>query len=188
MKETVILVNTNDEIIGFEDKLKAHADGKLHRAYSIIVMNSKNEMLIQKRSMGKYHSGGLWSNACCSHPTIDMPYEEQIHNRLFWEMGFDCPLDWRFHFIYRHAFENTLIEYEYDHVYAGFFDGDVHINPAEIEAYKWADVDWLMDDITYNSDKYTVWFKMIIDNHWNDIIDNYRIYSSPKRYIATINS
>jgi isopentenyl-diphosphate delta-isomerase len=171
MKDTVILVNKNDEIIGFEDKLKAHVDGKLHRAFSITILNSKNEMLIQKRSSAKYHSGGLWSNACCSHQTIDMPYEDQIHNRLFWEMGFDCQLEWRFNFIYRHAFENNLIEYEYDHVYAGFFDGYVNINPEEIDAYQWADIDWLIDDIKHNSDRYTVWFRMIIENNLNDIIN-----------------
>lgn len=170
MKDTVILVDSNDEIIGFEDKLRAHVDGKLHRAFSIIIMNSKNEMLMQKRSKGKYHSGGLWSNACCSHPTMDMPHEQQIHNRLFWEMGFDCPLEWCFHFTYRHAFENALIEYEYDHVYAGFFDGRVNVNPAEIEAYRWTKLDALFDDIKSNYQNYTVWFRIIIEKHWNEVM------------------
>lgn len=187
MTHRLILVNKNDKVIGSEEKMTAHKTGKLHRAFSVIIYNSKQEMLLQQRSETKYHSGGLWSNACCSHPYADRSDESQIHNRLIEEMGFDCTLKWCFSFVYKHVFPNNLIEFEYDHVYAGLYDGPVHINASEIESYKWIDIDSLLYDIKYNSQKYTIWFRIIIENHLNDIADNILIHAPQNGCVNNIN-
>src|SRR4030042_2763439 len=121
--EKIILVDENDREIGTEEKLKTHEQGKLHRAFSIFVFNSKGELLLQRRAKGKYHSGGLWTNTCCSHPREGEKLEEAVHRRLKQEMGLDCPLKEAFSFIYKVRFENGLFEHELDHVFIGRVDG-----------------------------------------------------------------
>jgi isopentenyl-diphosphate delta-isomerase len=162
MNEKVVLVDENDREIGIEDKIKAHKEGKLHRAFSIFIFNSKGEMLLQKRAKNKYHSGGLWTNACCSHPRPNESLENAVHRRLKEEMGFDCQLNKAFHFIYKVNFENGLKEYEFDHVFIGVYDGKVNPNLDEVEDFKWVDIDTLIKDVQCNGDKYTYWFKVAL--------------------------
>jgi len=162
MEEKVVLVDENDREIGIEEKLKAHKEGKLHRAFSIFIFNSKREMLLQKRAKNKYHSGGLWSNACCSHPRPNEKLEEAAHRRLKEEMGFDCRLRKAFHFIYKVEFDNGLKEFEFDHVFVGRYDGKVNPNPEEAEDYKWMDLKTLKKDVEANGEKYTYWFKVAL--------------------------
>lgn len=162
MDEMIVLVDRDDSEVGVEEKIKAHREGKLHRAFSIFIFNSKGEMLLQKRARNKYHSGGLWSNACCSHPRPGESLEEAVHRRLKEEMGFDCDLRKVFHFMYKADLNNGFTEYELDHVFIGKYDGEVKPNPNEVEDWKWVNVADLKDDMERNPDKYTVWFKIAL--------------------------
>src|SRR6187399_3488331 len=121
MMQNVILVNENDEVTGTAEKMEAHQKGWLHRAFSIFVFNSKGEMLIQQRAHTKYHSGGLWTNACCSHPRPGEATITAASRRIKEELGIDTRIDFAFHFIYQAGFENGLHEYEFDHVFIGNF-------------------------------------------------------------------
>lgn len=135
----VITVDEKDNPIGIEEKLKAHLDGKLHRAFSIFVFNSKGELMLQKRDKNKYHSGGLWSNTCCSHPRPNQDIKEEAENRLKEEMGFECNLQEIFSQPYDVKVisqQGDLIEHEFDHIFIGFFDGQAKVNPEEAEDRK----------------------------------------------------
>lgn len=159
MNEMVILVDEIDKEIGTEEKIKTHQEAKLHRAFSIFIFNSKGEMLLQKRAKGKYHSGGLWSNACCSHPRPGEDTKQAAYRRLMEEMGFDCDLQEAFDFIYKANLDHNLTEYEYDHVFIGKYDGKIKLNPEEAEDFKWISIDDLKENVEKHPEKYTVWFK-----------------------------
>src|ERR1700712_1529352 len=119
IQEFVVLVNEMDDEIGTMEKMEAHLQLNLHRAFSIFIFNENGKILLQQRAFSKYHSGGLWTNTCCSHPR---PGEETIDaakRRLKEEMGFDCELVEKFHFIYKAPFENGLTEHELDFIYSG---------------------------------------------------------------------
>ncbi|MBU7047042.1 MAG: isopentenyl-diphosphate Delta-isomerase [Theionarchaea archaeon] len=162
MDERVILVDENDKELGSEEKIEAHKTGKLHRAFSIFVFNSKGEMLLQQRALHKYHSGGLWANACCSHPRLGETLEEAVHRRLKEEMGFDCELKEIFSFIYK-AKVGTLTEHELDHVFIGMYDGDVHPDPGEVGGYRWVTIESLRKDVQTHPEAYTEWFKIALE-------------------------
>lgn len=163
MKIDLILVDENDKEIGTGEKLDVHKKGLLHRAFSILIFNSKNEMLLQKRAAHKYHSGGLWTNACCSHPRVGEKLEDAIHHRLVEEIGFDCQLTKSFEFIYKVWFEKyNLFEHEYDHVFIGKCNGTVIPNPEEAEEIKWIALPELILDLKENPQKYTFWFREIM--------------------------
>ncbi|KKR43300.1 MAG: Isopentenyl-diphosphate Delta-isomerase [Parcubacteria group bacterium GW2011_GWF1_40_6] len=160
MNNLIILVDENDKPIGVEEKLKAHQNANLHRAFSIFVFNNKNQLLLQQRALNKYHSGGLWTNTCCSHP---MPGEDTInsaHRRLKEEMGFDTELVEAFSFRYKAAFDNGLTENEFDHVFIGKHNNDPIPNLSEVNTYKWVDVKWLEQDMQDNKEIYTAWLKI----------------------------
>ena len=125
----MILVNERDEPLGSMEKMEAHRKGALHRAFSVFIFNSRGEMLLQQRALKKYHSGGLWTNACCSHPRPGETNEAAALRRLREEMGFDTSLQQIFSFTYRASFNNGLTEHEYDHVFAGIYDeiGRAHV-------------------------------------------------------------
>jgi len=161
MKEEVILVDKRNRKIGVEEKIKAHKQGRLHRAFSIFVFNSKNELLIQQRAKTKYHSGGLWTNTCCSHPRPNETYNQAVHRRLKQEMGFDCKLKKVFCFIYKADFSN-LIENEYDCVFIGKSNKQPKPNPNEIMNYKWISLENLKKDIKKHPKKYSVWLKIVL--------------------------
>lgn len=162
--DKVILVDEADNAIGTMDKMEAHYKGALHRAFSILLFNSKGEMLIQKRATSKYHSGGLWTNTCCSHPLPSESMEEATHRRLKHEMGIDLITQFTYKFIYQVPLDNNLIEYEYDHVYTGTFDGIPAVNPDEVEDWKFVDVQQLRQAIQDNPEQYTHWFKLIVSH------------------------
>lgn len=163
MKEYVILVDENDNEIGLEEKLKAHEDAKLHRAFSIFIFNSKGEMLLQQRACDKYHSGCLWTNATCSHPRPGEKVEQAAHRRLLEEMGFDTELKKAFHFIYKAEFDHGLTEHELDHVFIGYYDGMINLNFEEADDYKWIDLESLQKEMMKSPYNYTVWFKIALD-------------------------
>jgi len=164
MQELVVLVDTNDNQIGTEEKLKAHQEGKLHRAFSVFIFNAKGEMMLQKRASHKYHTGGLWTNTCCSHPRPGEDVQAAAHRRLQEEMGFDCPIKKAFSFIYKVYFkENNLYEHEFDHVFIGYSEKNPQLNPEEAEDFAWVAIDKLKQDIKDHPEKYTYWFKVALD-------------------------
>ncbi|SMD39032.1 isopentenyl-diphosphate delta-isomerase [Reichenbachiella faecimaris] len=160
--EHVVLVDEHDNAIGTADKLKVHQSGELHRAFSIFIFNSKGEMLIQQRALDKYHSGGLWTNACCSHPRPDEATLDAANRRLKEELGMVTTLSFLFTFQYKTDFENGLIEHELDHVFVGTSDVLPKLNPAEAKDYKYISPKKILEDIHLHPDKYTFWFKEIV--------------------------
>ena len=162
-EEKVILVDKNDKEIGIGEKMKIHREGKLHRAFSIFVFNSRGELLLQKRAKSKYHSGGLWTNTCCSHPRSGESTERAAHRRLKEEMGFDCELKEIFSFTYKAKLDNDLFENEFDHVFIGNFDDNPLPNPKEVDEWKWVNLEELKRDIKENPTNYSYWLKISID-------------------------
>jgi len=156
--EQVILVNELDEVIGQMEKMEAHLKGELHRAFSIFIFNSKGEMLLQQRALKKYHSGGLWTNACCSHPRPMETTLEAANRRLKEEMGFSTDLTKAFDFMYKVQFSNSLFENEFDHVFVGYYDGKVEINVDEVESYAFRTLEIIDLRIQQHPNYFTEWF------------------------------
>ena len=160
----VILVDKNDIQIGLAGKTAAHEKGLLHRAVSVFILNASGEWLLQKRASSKYHSGGLWSNTCCTHPLPGEPAIEAANRRLFEEMGLQCDLKELFSFTYFEKMENGLIENEFDHVFLGVTDNIPILNYTEAEDFKYLSFADLKTDIKTNSSGYTVWFRKIFQS------------------------
>ncbi|MEQ8925402.1 MAG: isopentenyl-diphosphate Delta-isomerase [Fulvivirga sp.] len=161
--EEVVLVNPKDDEVGTMEKMEAHLNGVLHRAFSVLVYNNKGEMLLQKRAHTKYHSGGLWTNACCSHPRPDESNAAAAKRRLIEELGINAEPEYLYKFIYKAKLDNNLTEHEYDHVYTCITDQEPLLNKAEAEDYKYVEMTDLFNDVDKNPDSYTVWFRMIVD-------------------------
>jgi len=166
-EEKVILVDKNDNQVGLMPKLEAHEKGVLHRAFSIFIFNSNYELLLQKRASSKYHSGGLWTNTCCSHPREGEDILDAANRRLDEEMGIKTSLRKVYDFIYKAELDNQLTEHEFDHVFYGVFDNDPILNEDEAEDFKWVDMETLNNDIIKNEDNYTVWFKIAFEYFYN---------------------
>lgn len=163
--EYVILVDENNNELGVMEKQEAHQKALLHRAFSILVFNSKGELLLQQRAQNKYHSAGLWTNTCCSHPRIDESTLEAAHRRLMEEMGFDCLLKECYHFIYHAPLDNGLTEHELDFVYIGTYEGMPQINESEVSAYRWVGIEQLMDEMHRSPQYFTYWFRIIMEKY-----------------------
>jgi isopentenyl-diphosphate delta-isomerase len=171
MKETyVILVDKEDKPVGLMEKMEAHRRALLHRAISVFIINSKGEWILQKRAMDKYHSQGLWTNTCCTHPLPGETDLESANRRLVEEMGIDCNLTKLFSFIYKEKLDNELTEYEYDHVFVGTSDNEPVINTTEVVDWKKISFDELDSDIRLYPDNYTFWFKEIYQNVNNHLL------------------
>jgi isopentenyl-diphosphate delta-isomerase len=134
MREEVVLVDTDDREVGLMEKMQAHKEGKLHRAFSVFLLNDKNELLLQRRALQKYHCGGMWTNTCCSHPRANETLQNAVDRRLAEELGITCATEKLYSFIYKADVGNNLVEHEFDHVFFGRF----------------------------SAAKYTPWFKIIL--------------------------
>jgi isopentenyl-diphosphate Delta-isomerase len=156
----LILVDEHDVPTGTIDKMEAHEKAMLHRAFSVFIFNSKGDMLLQQRAISKYHSGGLWTNACCSHPYYGQDTLAAAEKRLQEEMGFTTPLQKAFEFVYQAAFDNGLTEYEYDHVFTGKYEGKIVPDKNEVEDYCFMDMAAIKNAIQSHPQKYTEWFKI----------------------------
>jgi isopentenyl-diphosphate delta-isomerase len=167
VEEHVILVNESDEPIGLMPKMEAHEKAVLHRAFSVFVLNSKNEIMLQQRAHHKYHSPLLWTNTCCSHQREGETNIQAGSRRLYEEMGFQTELKELFHFIYKAPFDNGLTEHELDHVMIGYYNEAPSINPEEVAAWKWMPIEAIKTDIQNNPDLYTIWFKIIFDEFYH---------------------
>ena len=162
--EEVILVDKYNNTIGFMEKIEAHQKGLLHRAFSIFILNSKNEILLQRRALDKYHSGGLWTNTCCSHPRKNETILDAANRRLFEEMGMKGELTKAFEFIYKAKLNNELTEHEHDTVFIGVSDSLPKINLNEVCDFAYISINDLENDIENNSAKYTFWLKACFKN------------------------
>ena len=158
----VILVDENDRPTGTMEKIEVHKKAILHRAFSVFIFNDKCEMLLQKRASKKYHSGGLWTNSCCSHPQPGEDTMAAANKRLQEEMGFSTSLTKAFTFIYKASFENGLTEYEYDHVFVGSFNGLIKPNPDEVDDYCYQPLDQLKQSLKTHPHHFTEWFKIAL--------------------------
>jgi isopentenyl-diphosphate Delta-isomerase len=163
--DELILVDEHDNPIGYETKLRAHqGGGRLHRAFSIFIFNDAGEVLLQRRAPGKYHFGGLWTNACCSHPRRGQSTLDAAHMRLQEEFGFDTDLTERFTFTYRAPDPTSgLTEHEFDHVFTGRFDGQPQPNSEEIGEWKWVRPEELLADVEARPEAYTPWFRLVLE-------------------------
>jgi len=168
-EEQVILVNENNEQIGLMPKLEAHEKAVLHRAFSVFVFNDANELMLQQRALGKYHSPALWTNTCCSHQRDGESNIEAGKRRLQEEMGFVTELEESISFIYKAPFDNGLTEHEYDHILIGKYNQTPSINADEVAAWKWMPLEAIKEDIANHPETYTAWFKIIFDKFYQHI-------------------
>jgi isopentenyl-diphosphate delta-isomerase len=164
MTDRVILVDENDNETGYLDKLEAHQKGVLHRAFSVLIFNSAGELLLQKRAEGKYHSAGLWTNTCCSHPKPNERMVDAVQRRLKEEMGIECDTNFAYKFIYRAALDHNLIEHELDYVFIGICDNEPVMNSHEVSDWRFVSLAEIRKDFVQNPAAYTFWFKEIL-NH-----------------------
>jgi len=157
-EDELILVDLFDRPVGHAPKLACHEQGRLHRAFSVFLVNGR-EVLLQRRAEGKYHSGGLWTNSCCSHPRVGEELGEAVARRLYEELGVDgCACREVGSFVYRHEFENGLVEFEYDHVFVGEWAGAVAPDPTEASAVAWVGIDEVASRLEREPDAFTCWF------------------------------
>ena len=156
----VILVDADDRPAGTMEKMEAHRQGLLHRAFSVFVFNDNGAMLLQQRALSKYHSGGLWTNACCSHPAPGEATSAAARRRLGEELGIDIPVQKIFDFVYRTEFENGLIEHEFDHVFTGHYNGEIDFNPEEVMNTCYKSVAEVKNELQAAPERYTSWFRI----------------------------
>jgi isopentenyl-diphosphate Delta-isomerase len=158
--EQVILVNEQDHPIGLMEKMEVHEKAILHRAFSVFIFNHQGELLLQQRAFSKYHSAGLWTNTCCSHPRPNEKTEDAASRRLLEEMGFTTPLEKIFDFIYTANFDNGLTEHEFDHVFIGFYEGSIKPDPTEVSSFIYSSFALIDTALIATPDIYTEWFKI----------------------------
>jgi isopentenyl-diphosphate delta-isomerase len=161
--EQVILVDELDNEIGVEEKMQAHREALLHRAFSVFIFNKKGELLLQRRALNKYHSPGLWTNTCCSHPRPNEQLINAAKRRLIEEMGFVCDLNYQFNFIYKASLDQGMTEHELDHVFFGTYEDEIKLNPEEVAEYKFISMEELQNSITKQPQLFTEWFKIVFE-------------------------
>lgn len=157
-EEQLILVNENDEPVGTMEKMEAHRQGLLHRAFSVFIFDAKGKMLLQKRAAEKYHSSNLWTNACCSHPHPGETLQQAAARRLTEEMGFTTPIQEVFSFTYKAPVGNYLIEHEFDHVFTGQYAGAIKANPREVADWCYKEMRSIQAELEQHPQMFTTWF------------------------------
>lgn len=165
-EELVVLVDGDDNVVGSDDKLTTHREGALHRAFSVIIWDKLGRLLLQKRNARKYHSGGLWTNACCGHPRPDEDVATAASRRLEEEMGFNCPLEALGTIRYRAELDKGMIEHELVHVFRGVYAGAVAPDSDEVESYRWSSLEDVRTDIGAAPDHFTAWFRKYVAAKW----------------------
>jgi len=162
-REEVILVDVKDNEIGSVDKISAHVgDGRLHRAFSVFILNDHGQILLQRRAFSKYHCPGLWANSCCSHPQPGEDIEDSAKTRLQEELGINAAISRIGKVLYQVRLPNGLVEHELDHIFVGFYSGIVNPNPTEVFECKWLDVSTLRNDISMDTDSYVPWLREVL--------------------------
>lgn len=168
-EEKVLLVDTQDRVLGTMSKLKAHQKGVLHRAFSVFILNRQNALMLQQRAWDKYHSPGLWTNTCCSHQREGEDSLTAGKRRLQEEMGLEAPLTPLFTFIYKAPFDNGLTEHELDHVLLGYSEQSPNPNPQEVTDWQWMPLEEVQRKLTEQPEQFTVWFKIIFERFYAHI-------------------
>lgn len=165
MEEKVVLINEADEVLGLMDKMQAHENGLLHRAFSVFLFNKEGEMLLQQRAAGKYHSPLQWTNACCSHPRENETYVQAAKRRLLEELGIETDLEEKFKFLYKANVGENLWEHELDHVFCGIYEGGFNLNSDEVAAVRYVTMDELTGEMQAHPERFTEWFKIILEEY-----------------------
>lgn len=165
MEEKVVLVDSQDQVLGEMEKMQAHQTGLLHRAFSVFLFNKQGEMLLQKRAFSKYHSPGQWTNACCSHPRISESYKQAANRRLMEELGIETPIEEKFSFIYCADVGEGLIEHELDHVFVGQYEGTFDLNKEEVDSIRYISLQDLEKEMQEKAEDFTPWFKIILNEY-----------------------
>lgn len=165
MEEKVVLVNEKDEVLGLMEKMQAHENGLLHRAFSVFLFNENGDMLLQRRASKKYHSPLQWTNACCSHPRANETYKQAAERRIKEELGITCDISEKFHFIYKADVGQELWEHELDHVFVGKYEGDFQLNPDEVQEVRYISMQDLEAEIKLHPEHFTEWFKIILEEY-----------------------
>ncbi len=168
-EELVVLVDEQDKEVGTMEKLEAHREGRLHRAISVFVFNNKRELLLQRRASGKYHSPGLWTNTCCTHPRPGESPRDAAQRRLEEEMQLTCKLHRKFSFIYKAALDNGLTEHEFDYVFVGHTDAKPKPDADEVGEWRYMNVDELDKALKANPAQFTEWFKICYDQYFFEL-------------------
>lgn len=158
--EQVILVDVDDCEIGVMEKMEAHKQAVLHRAFSVFLFNPQGKMLLQQRALTKYHSAGLWTNTCCSHPRPGETLDDAVTRRLIEEMGITAKVSKAFDFIYQAELPDHLNEHEFDHVFIGNYDDEVRPNHLEVANFVYQSIEEVAANLQSHPEKYTVWFKI----------------------------
>ncbi|RUO99265.1 isopentenyl-diphosphate Delta-isomerase [Hyphomicrobium sp.] len=166
LKEEVILVDREDNETGTAEKLEAHRSGQLHRAFSVMVWDPRGRLLLQRRQVGKYHSGGLWTNTCCGHPRPGEPVGDAAARRLYEEMGFVSELEPIGTFTYRADLDAGLVEHEFVHVFQGVYSGPIAPNPEECDGYSWSTPEVIRKQIAAVPECFSAWFRKYVEAGW----------------------
>ena len=177
MTEILILVDENDKFLGTEEKMKVHIDGLLHRAFSVMIFNSKGQLLVQRRAKNKYHSAKLWANSCCGHPRLNEDNMKAAQRRLQEELGFSCELLKITELSYSLKLQDGLYEREYTHVFAGIYDGSFELNPNEVSEVKWITPRDLRRESISNPKLYAHWFNLYLTEYYREIFENSALLS-----------
>jgi isopentenyl-diphosphate Delta-isomerase len=159
-EERVVLVDLHDRVIGTEEKMRAHREARLHRAFSVFVFDSAGRLMLQRRAQGKYHSPALWSNTVCSHPRPGESTFDAAHRRLLEEMGFDCPLVFAFDFTYLEDLGDGMYEHELDHVFIGRFDGAAVPDPEEVSGWRMVEPNAVRVEMNMHPESFSIWFRI----------------------------
>lgn len=171
-QEYVVVVDENDNAIGLAEKMDAHVNPVMHRAFSVFIFNSDKQLLLQRRALGKYHSPGLWTNTCCSHPRQDETILDAARRRMREEMGMCCNMEEAFSFTYKADVGQGLTEHEFDHVLIGHSNDSPHINPDEVDSIRYATLEEISKEINERPEQFTMWFKIVFNRlvkHFNSL-------------------
>ncbi len=177
MSEILILVDENDKFLGTEEKMKVHIDGLLHRAFSVMIFNSKGQLLVQRRAKNKYHSAKLWANSCCGHPRLNEDNMKAAQRRLQEELGFSCELLKITELSYSLKLQDGLYEREYTHIFAGIYDGSFELNPNEVSEVTWITPRDLRRESVSNPKLYARWFNLYLTEYYREIFENSALLS-----------
>ena len=157
-----MLMDAEDNVLSNMEKMKAHQNGALHRAFSIFIFNERGELILQRRAPGKYHSAGLWTNTCCGHPRPEEDLAAAAQRRLMEEMNIACVLEHRFTFAYTAEVGNGLVENELDHVFVGRFNGVPVLDPCEADSWRAVALGALELEMTLSPNRFTPWLHACI--------------------------
>lgn len=177
MTEILILVDENDKFLGTEEKMKVHIDDLLHRAFSVMIFNSKGQLLVQRRAKNKYHSAKLWANSCCGHPRLNEDNMKAAQRRLQEELGFSCELLKITELSYSLKLQDGLYEREYTHIFAGIYDGSFELNPNEVSEVTWITPRDLRRESISNPKLYARWFNLYLTEYYREIFENSALLS-----------